>query len=307
MKTNKSIVAELAILVLLLLALAGGWLSARSLINKEFGTSKFDGNEAFLFIEKQMDMGARIEDGYAHIIIISWLELQLKRFGWNVEIQKGFVQGFPIENVIAYRSALPPKMILAAHYDSRLQADQDPDPNLRTKPVPGANDGASGVAVLLELAKTLPETTTSTWLVFFDAEDNGGIGGRSWSMGSQYFVSHLSFAPEKVVILDMVGDKDLNIYMERNSDPKLNAEIWNAAGQLGFQKFFISTSKYAMMDDHSPFIKNGIPALDIIDFDYPFWHTTHDTIDKVSPQSLEVVGKTIYYWLTNQYQYMDKP
>ena len=114
-------------------------------------------------------------------------------------------------------------MIIGAHYDSRLLADPDPDPSLRNQPVPGANDGASGVAVLLELARILPKNLDKTiWLVFFDAEDNGNIPGYDWIMGSRVFVQTLIDKPDEAIIIDMIGDADLNIYQEKNSDQKFN-------------------------------------------------------------------------------------
>lgn len=180
-----------------------------------------------------------------------------------------------------------------------MLADQDPGPG-RYSPVPGADDGASGVAVLLELARTLPEDILPTWLVFFDAEDDGGIGGRDWIMGSQAFVASLTFHPRAAIVVDMVGDANLDIYIEQNSNTALVSEIWGQAARLGFSQEFRSTIKYSMEDDHTPFLKAGIPAVDIIDFDYPYWHTAADTPDKVSPKSLEIVGETLRNWLMGQ-------
>jgi hypothetical protein len=97
----------------------------------------------------------------------------------------------------------------------------------------------------------------------------------------------------------MIGDADLNIYREKNSDPTLTDQIWKAAKELGFEDKFIDHKKYDMLDDHTPFIEKGIPAVDIIDFDYPYWHTTQDTADKVSSTSLAVVGNTLLKWLAD--------
>ena len=98
----------------------------------------------------------------------------------------------------------------------------------------------------------------------------------------------------------MVGDADLNIYIEQNSNATLVAEIWGLAARLGYSKQFIQTVKYSMVDDHTPFLAAGIPAVDIIDFDYPYWHTAADTPDKVSPKSLQIVGETLRTWLITQ-------
>jgi Zn-dependent M28 family amino/carboxypeptidase len=156
------------------------------------------------------------------------------------------------------------------------------------------------VAVLLELARVLPEDSLSTWLVFFDAEDNGRIEGWDWILGSQAFVDELDFRPEAAIIVDMIGDADQNIYIERNSNPKLVDEIWTVASDLGYEQSFIPEPKYSMLDDHTPFLQAGIPAIDIIDFDYPYWHTTADTLDKVSANSLEAVGRTLQVWIANR-------
>jgi Zn-dependent M28 family amino/carboxypeptidase len=167
--------------------------------------------------------------------------------------------------------------------------------------VPGANDGASGVAVLLELARSLPKTLHGQiWLVMIDNEDNGDIPGWDWLLGSQAFVNQLKGKPDAAVIIDMIGDADLNIYMEKNSNRQLNIQIWNQAASLGYGQQFIDSYKYQMIDDHVPFLNAGIPAVDIIDFDYPYWHTTQDTVDKVSAKSLQAVGDTLRGWLLTQ-------
>ena len=211
--------------------------------------------------------------------------------------------GHPIQNIVAKRGtdAQRPWIILGAHYDSRMVADHDPDPALRTQPVPGANDGASGVAVLLELARSLPETLPAqVWLVFFDAEDQGDIQGWDWILGSRAFAQQLTAQPDAVVVIDMIGDKNLDIYYESNSDRAISQAIWSEAAKAGYQKQFIPQDKYSMEDDHTPFLEKGIRAVDIIDFDYPYWHTTADTTDKVSAESLQAVGDTLFRWISAQ-------
>lgn len=260
---------------------------------------KFDGQRAYQDVLVQVGFGPRIPDSQAHAKTITYIQEQLGKAGWQSEIQSTNWHGFAIQNVIASRNNLQPQFILGAHYDSRMLADQDPGPG-RNSPVPGANDGASGVAVLLELARTLPRNSFPAWLVFFDAEDDGGLDGRDWIMGSQAFVTSLTFHPKAAIIVDMVGDSDLNIYIERNSNSTLVSEIWGQAAKLGYQQQFIQTAKYSMEDDHSPFLAAGIPAVDIIDFDYPYWHTAADTPDKVSPKSLQIVGETLLTWIMGQ-------
>jgi len=169
---------------------------------------------------------------------------------------------------------------------------------LRSLPVPGANDGGSGVAVLLEMARILPDDLPlPVQIVFFDAEDNGGIGDWDWILGSRAFVQQLKDPPEAAIIVDMVGDADLKIYKEHNSNVDLMEQIWEQARLLGYDEVFLPENKFSVLDDHTPFIEAGIPAVDIIDLDYPYWHTTADTAEKVSVESLQIVGDTLLAWI----------
>jgi glutaminyl-peptide cyclotransferase len=269
---------------------------------------KFNGQRALGDVEYQMKLGPRIPDSQAHSQTVEWLMSELSAAGWATEVQEAQVLGHPVRNVIARWGEGRPWIILGAHYDSRLKADRDPIAQNRTLPVPGANDGASGVAVLTELGRTLPillenqnasgqEKYKQIWLVFFDAEDNGNIEGWDWILGSRNFVNELTENPDAAVIVDMIGDANLNIYMEMNSDPNLTKEIWVRAKELGYSKQFIPQYRYRILDDHLPFLEAGIPAVDLIDFNYAYWHTREDTSDKVSAQSLQIVGDTLLSWL----------
>lgn len=261
----------------------------------------FNGTRSFADLEYQMSLGPRIPASTAHDQIVQWLVRSLRSSGWQVELQETEYQGQTVRNVIAKRGTGEPWIILGAHYDTRLIADNDPDPESRDEPVPGANDGASGVAVLLELARVLPrDHDKQVWLVFFDAEDNGRIAGWDWILGSRAFAESLENYPDSVVIVDMVGDADLQIYLEANSDEMLRQEIWQQAAALGHEDVFINEVRHSMLDDHTPFLELGIPAVDIIDFDYPYWHTTADTLDKVSENSLQAVGETLLAWIRSQ-------
>lgn len=260
-------------------------------------TTEFDGGRAYLDVANQMAFGPRPVGSEAHAKEIGYIQTQLQSSGWKVEVQVLTSNGHPIQNVIAKRGKGAPWIILGAHFDTRLYADRDPDPANRQLPVPGANDGASGVAILLEIARDLPSRMDKqVWLVFFDAEDNGNIPGWDWILGSREFVAHLSGKPDAAVIVDMVGDANLDIYMEATSDKVLNDEIWGQAADLGYSQFH-PIVKNSILDDQTPFLQAEIPAVDIIDINYPYWHTVNDTIDKVSASSLEIVGKTVLTWL----------
>lgn len=286
-------------LIFSLLTLVIAWYTA-SFLNRPPESTTFNGQRAYTDVLTQVEMGSRSPGSTGHVQIREWMRAELESAGWVVEVHHTERLGHPIYNIIAKRNEEPPQIILGAHYDTRFFADNDPDIANHTLPVPGANDGASGVAVLLELARTLPEDITPTWLVFFDAEDNGRIDGWDWILGSRAFVEEIEMNPQAVVIVDMIGDIDLNIHFEINSDKALRAEIWNTASELGYGRVFINTEKYSILDDHTPFLEAGIPAIDIIDFDYPYWHTISDTPDKVSAESLLAVGDTLWHWVVKK-------
>ena len=258
----------------------------------------FDGKRAYQDVIYQVEIEERYPGSPGHSQLLDYITRELITAGWDVERQLAAIGGKNVINLIATRNKDTKYILLGAHYDNRIFADQDPDQALRTRPVPGANDGASGVAVLLELARTLPEDLpVSTRLVFFDAEDNGGIGDWDWILGSRAYVRDIHPLPQSAVILDMIGDSDLQVYYECNSNPQLREDIWRVADDLGYEDKFIKQERHSMLDDHTPFLEAGIPAVDLIDFDYPYWHTTEDTADKVSPDSLQIIGDTITTWL----------
>jgi len=296
---NKRTVSIYLTLIGALLILIAGWYAA-SFYNVQADSASFDSAHAYADVQTQVAFGPRIPGSDGHAQIREWMRAELESAGWMVEVQQTERMGHPIYNLIAKRNAEDPQIILGAHYDTRMIADQDPDPAKQTEPVPGANDGASGVAVLLELARSLPDDTLPVWLVFFDAEDNGRIEGWDWILGSRAFAEEIKIAPRAVVIVDMIGDADLNIYLEQNSNVAIRTEIWSTAEKLGYGKQFINQEKYSMEDDHTPFLEAGIPAVDLIDFDYPYWHTTQDTPDKVSAKSLQTVGDTLLNWIVGQ-------
>lgn len=296
--TKRSAVIYLGLIAILSVIVAGWYIASFQIAEAE--PKSFDGTAAYEDVLTQVAMGPRTPGSAGHSQIREWMRTELESAGWIVEVQETERLGHPIYNIIAKRTDEAPQIIIGAHYDTRFYSDNDPDPAKHIAPVPGANDGASGVAVLLELARTLPMDTVPVWLVFFDAEDNGRVEGWDWILGSRAFVEEYPVAPRAVVIVDMIGDADLNIHLEKNSHKGIRSEIWGMAAQLGYSDVFINTEKFSMLDDHTPFLEAGIPAVDIIDFDYAYWHTTQDTPDKVSAQSLHAVGDTLWHWVVSQ-------
>ncbi len=255
---------------------------------------QFDGEAAYRHVLAQTEFGPRPTGSAANRQTAEYFIAQLQQFGWTVETQDFTYQNVAARNIIA-RAGSGPVAIVGAHYDTRRRADNDPDPAQRDQPVLGGNDGSSGAAVLLELARSLDKLklTHEVWLTFFDAEDNGRLDGWEFIAGSNYMANSLSVKPEMVIVVDMIGDADQQIYQERNSTPELVNRIWAIAADLGYSAWFLPSAKWTMTDDHTPFLRQGIPAADLIDFDYPYWHTTQDTADKVAPASLERVGRVL--------------
>ena len=258
----------------------------------------FDGERAYRHVMAQMAFGPRITGSEGNRKAGDYIVEQLTGARWLTGFQEFTYQNASCRNVIGRANVgKGPVIIVGAHYDTRRWSDQDPDHP--RDPVPGANDGASGVAVLLELARTLnlQRVRYEIWLVFFDAEDNGGINGWNWIVGSTYMASNLSIRPQAMILVDMVGDVEQQIYFDGSSDRALSEKIWSIAARLGYGKHFLPQVRWYVVDDHTPFMQLGIPAVNVIDLDYAYWHTTADTIDKVSSDSLERVGRTIQVFL----------
>lgn len=261
----------------------------------------FSGERAYTWVTRQCDLGYRITGTEANRKAGDMIVEELRAQGWEIYEQTFTYLETPVRNILAWKGTGGEGgvILVGAHYDTRRSADQE-NPSL---PVMGANDGASGVAVLLELARSLSWDTKTRriYLAFFDAEDNGRLDGWDWIVGSSYMAQHWGEAGESsleaMILVDMIGDADQQVYYERNSDPGLSQTLWNIAGQLGYSDRIIPEYRYAMLDDHIPFVQMGAPAVDMIDFDYPYWHTTQDTPDKVSAESLEAIGRTLEVWL----------
>ena len=272
----------------------------------------FDPDSAFAMLEEQVRIGPRHPGSPGHRAVQRLLVDRLRRFGASVSLQpfeavtpEGDTLRFV--NIIGnYNRGARRRVLLGAHYDTRPVADRDPDPASRRIPIPGANDGASGVAVLLEIARQLDahRPPVGVDIVLFDGEDSGDTdSAEGYCLGSTHFAGNLKgYRPAAAIILDMIGDRDLDIPMEGYSlaaAPVLLGELYDIAGELGYEQFRRERGQ-AIIDDHLPLIRAGLDAVDIIDFDYPWWHTLEDTPDKCSPASLEAVGRVVLEYLWRQ-------
>jgi len=266
---------------------------------------EFDGEAAFGYVETQMAFGPRVPNSEGHRRTGDWILAQLQARADSVEVQEFghmTVDGelLQLRNFIGrFRLDLPDRILYVAHWDTRPRADRSANLGQQRMPVPGANDGASGVAVLLGVADALVRTppTIGVDLLFVDGEDYGDFPtGDDVLLGSRYYAATLdpSALPLFAVVWDMVGDRDLQIYQEGNSvagAPEVVDRVWARARELGYGSVFRDRVGYTMTDDHVPLLEAGVRAIDVIDFDdVPWWHTTEDTIDKVSAESLKIVG-----------------
>lgn len=261
--------------------------------------SGFDGERAFRLVQAQCALGPRPTGSPANRRCAELIASTLAECGWPVEEDAFLLRGQRCRNLLARTVRERPALLLGAHFDTRPRADRERSWWRRRRAVPGANDGASGVAVLLELARVLDQSKVNkqVWLAFFDAEDCGNINGWPFSVGAAHMAEHLSVQPKAVVVVDMVGDEDQRFMWETASNDALNRSLWAVAADLGYQHQFIPRLGYSIIDDHVPFLQRGFTAIDIIDFDYPYWHTTQDTPDKVSPESLQRIGRVLQKWL----------
>ena len=267
---------------------------------------QFDGPQALRWVEHQVAAGPRVPGTAGHRAIGDWLEAELRRRADSVEVQRFThvtLQGdtLPLRNIVArFRPSDPNRVLFLAHWDSKPRADQDPVPASRSQPVPGANDGASGVAVLLGVADELRRTPPSFGvdLLFTDGEDYGSFDGDDPDnlIGSRYFATHLppGYRPLFAVLFDMVGDRDQEFAQEGYSmqyAPEVVERVWRTAEEIGLARVFRPRRGTPIQDDHLPLLQAGIRAVDVIDWDYPHWHTTADTPDKLSAASLANVGR----------------
>ena len=266
--------------------------------------SSFDGDRALAHIYQQVSFGPRtLDNPSAKAETLGFIASYLKPLATKLTIQKFSNNGMSGNNLWA--SFINPKphanqrIMLGAHWDTRPISDQESDLSKQHLPTPGANDGGSGVAVLLELARIFAANPppVSVDLVFFDLEDMGNIDNLPFAIGARAFVERNRFyRPSAGIIVDMVCDKNLTIPQERYSKTKASAlidQIWEIAGRQNATVFSKDQGAY-IQDDHLPFLEANIPVIDLIHYPFPdYWHTSEDTVDKCSSNSLEQVGNVI--------------
>ena len=288
----------------------------------------FNADSAFQFIQNQVDFGPRVPNTPAHLACAEYLANELRRFGARVIEQRTDLVAFDgtVLNAINIIGSFQPenrnRILLFAHWDSRPWADEDPNPENRHKPVLGANDGASGVGVLLEIARqiSMQQPRVGIDIIFFDAEDWGApqhLANEntrdSWALGSQYWSRNPhepNYWAQFGILIDMVGAPNATFYREQFSDHfarNIVDKVWNQARRLGFEHYFVNRRGSSIIHDH--FYVNriiGIPSIVIIQRDAStphgfgsFWHTINDTMENICTNTLHAVGTTVLHVIYN--------
>lgn len=279
-------------------------------------SNEFNADSAMSYIRQQLAFGPRVPGTEPARRTGDWIVAHLRATAdtvveqrWTHTLATG--RTLPMRNIFArFRPGAKERILYITHWDTRPVADSDPDPVKAKLPMPGANDGASGVALLLAVSDALKKAPPKVGvdLLFVDGEDWGDFTtNEDVLIGSSYFAQHLpnpGYQPLFGVLWDMIGDADLNIYQEVNSAqaaPEVVQLVWGKAKDMGYEKYFIPEAKEPITDDHVPLIKAGLRVIDVLDIDYGprdasgsvttnYHHTMQDTIDKVSAKSMKIVG-----------------
>jgi len=268
---------------------------------------KFDGESALRYAKAQVDFGPRVPGSPGAQRAGDWIVARMRERADSVIVQSWthtLADGrqVPLRNILArFRPDLPDRVLYVTHWDTRPVSDAAEDSAQRIVPVPGANDGGSGVGLLVALADALKKTPPAVGvdLLFVDGEDYGNFGTmQDVLLGSTYFASHLpspNYRPIFGVLWDMIGDRDLRIQQEQNSlaqAPEVVRRVWQVAADLGHDDVFVAEqTAYPITDDHIPLLQAGLRVIDVIDYDYPYHHRPTDTVDKISALSLSIVGE----------------
>jgi Zn-dependent M28 family amino/carboxypeptidase len=288
----------------------------------------FSSDSAYSYVKRQVDFGARVPNTEAHVKCAEYLSNALTRFGARVTEQRAVLTAFDgtklnAVNIIAsFNTDKKSRILLCAHWDSRPWSDHDPDKRNYNKAVSGANDGASGVGVLLEIARLTGQQNPGTGIdiIFFDAEDYGAPQNvrtdmqDSWCLGSQYWARNPhapGYRARFGILLDMTGAPGATFYREQLSDyyaKHVVDKIWSQAGSLGFGNYFINRQGGMITDDHL-YINQlaGIPCANIIQYDIHstsgfghYWHTVNDTMENIDKNTLYAVGTTVLHVIYNE-------
>ncbi|WP_300920808.1 M28 family peptidase [uncultured Muribaculum sp.] len=281
----------------------------------------FNADSAYKYVKTQVDFGPRVPGSTGHAACADYLINSLSRYGADTVIVqraalKNYLDGdMPIINIMGrYGVDKPERVLLVAHWDTRPWADSDPNIENRARAVPGANDGASGVGVLLEIARQMSAKRPDVGvdILFVDGEDSGrsdgwGASEETWCIGTQYWIKNMPYTqstlPRYGILLDMVGGIDATFPREYVSDyyaRAINDKVWSMASASGYGKVFSNDQRGGLIDDHTFINRAGIPCIDIIECGHPetgtfspVWHTVNDDMEHIGKSTLKAVGQTV--------------
>ncbi|MFH1070086.1 MAG: M28 family peptidase [Candidatus Glassbacteria bacterium] len=306
---------KFAVLMLAIFLSAGGCSDAKQPGSEAYAA--FEGSRALEHVRAQVGFGPRVPGTAGHAACRNYLTGQLSQSAdsvWSDQWVHVTSAGdtLSLTNIGAvFNPAASRRVLLCAHWDTRPRAEHDPDPASRDLPIPGANDGASGAAVLVELARIFGDNPPDVGvdIVLFDGEDYGDFYAMTdVLLGSTRFAAAArGYRPALGVLLDMVGDSQASFPYEGNSWSWVRDQVqlvWDTADRLGYGRIFVRQLGPSVIDDHYPLLQAGIPCIDIIQMGLPYWHTQADTPDKLSAASLEAVGRTlaaVVYGLGREY------
>ncbi|HYS69944.1 MAG TPA: M28 family peptidase [Gemmatimonadaceae bacterium] len=300
----------LVILLLCLVAGCKGDARGGSATQRSAGTTAtatgFNGSAAYSYAKSQVDFGPRVPGSPAAKQAGDWIIRQMRARADTVSVQAfnyttADGKKLPLRNILArFRPELSERVLYITHWDSRPISESAATEAEKKMPVPGANDGASGVGMFVALGDVLKKTKPNVGvdLLFTDGEDYGQFGPPEVDVliGAKYFATHLpspNYKPLYGVLWDMIGDKDLRIPYEMYSfqqAPEVVSRVWQTAADLGHSDVFVQESGGQIVDDHIPLLNAGLRVIDVIDLTYPPHHTPQDTMDKISAKSLATVG-----------------
>ena len=278
---------------------------------------EFNADSSFAFTKAQVDFGPRIPSSKAHAECAAYLVKKFKSFGGNVEVQKANVKTYDgksheLKNIIvAFYPEKKQRVLISAHWDARPFSDQDSDVKMHDKPFDAANDGASGVAIMLEMARQIQQKQPNIGVDFilWDIEDYGKAQDETpnettWCIGSQYWSKNLSTKTNKPLYginLDMVGGSNAQFTQDelsRKYAPEIVNKVWNIGAEIGYDAYFVNVPSGSLIDDHFWVNQAGIPCIDIIHYSdiagfYSNWHTQLDNLNNIDRNTLKAVGQTV--------------
>lgn len=277
----------------------------------------FNADSAFAYTKAQVDFGPRIPSTEAHAKTAAYLIAKFKSFGGEVSVQEAPAKTYDgkshqLKNIIvAFYPEKKQRILISAHWDSRPFSDQDPDPAMKDKPFDAANDGASGVAVMLEMARQIQQKQPNVGVDFilWDIEDYGKSADESpqetsWCIGSQYWAKNQPVKGKKplyAINLDMVGGSNAQFTQDeisRKYAPEIVSKVWSIGNEIGYGAYFVNVTSGNLIDDHFWVNQAGIPCIDIIHYSdnagfYMNWHTQLDNLNNIDKNTLEAVGQTV--------------